>query len=107
MNRQILVVFLSLLIEGCTDITVATISPKDAKGRGVDQVVSELRAKGISCGEEHQIKAVDTGNNFGEISCFIKERALSCPESYQIPIVFDLSTRKVISLNKFSRTNCF
>jgi hypothetical protein len=108
MNRQaILALTLAAFLQGCTGMSVASISERDAKGKDVDQIVSELKAKGLSCGVEHQIKAVDTGHSFGEVMCGTKEVALVCPESYQIPIVFELSTRKVLSLNKSSRTNCF
>ena len=100
-------ILLSIILQGCTGMNVASISERSAKGKDVNQVVAELENRGMICGKEFLEKAVDSATVFGTVVCSTKEIALFCPESYSIYISFYPETRKVVSLNKFSRTNCF
>lgn len=108
MRKLVLMMALTTMLQGCVDMRVAMISERDAKGRDVDIVMSELKSKGLRCGEEFR-ERLTTGapSRYLTISCAAKEIALMCPESYTIYVDFDPATRKVVSLNKFSRTNCF
>ena len=100
-------ILLLMILQGCTGMNVASVSARDAKGKDVDQVVAELKNRGMICGNEFLEKAVDSATVFGTVVCSTKEIALFCPESHSIYVSFSPGTRKVVSLNKFSRTNCF
>jgi hypothetical protein len=102
-----LAIALLTILQGCTGMNVALINEKEAVGKDVDQVVAELKARGLVCGGEYREKAIDTGNIFGAQDCAARDKSLVCPESYKVALIFNLNTRKVLSLNKFSRTNCF
>ena len=102
-----LAIALLTTLQGCTGMNVALINEKEAVGKDVDQVVAELKARGLVCGSEYREKVINTGELIGRVMCGTKEKMFFCPESYEASIVFDLSTKKVLSLNKFSRTNCF
>jgi hypothetical protein len=107
-KKSIWMVTLAVLCQGCVDMRVAMINPKDAKGRDVDLVVFELKKNGLMCGNEYRGK-LSTGNvsRYLTVKCVAKEAALFCPESYRVYVDFDPETRTVSSLKKFSETNCF
>lgn len=107
MKKLWLIVVLMTTLQGCTGMRVAVISEKEALGKPIDSVIENLKSRGLTCGHEYQSKYVNTGDAVGRVDCSIKEKALVCPESYQIPVSFDLKTRQVLALGKFSRTNCF
>lgn len=108
MRNLVLMVAMTLLLQGCLNMRVAMIGERDAIGRDVDIVMPELKSKGLKCGEGFR-ERLTTGapSRYLTISCAAKEIALMCPESYTIYVDFDPATRKVVSLNKFSRINCF
>lgn len=107
MKKLIFMVALTVFLQGCVDMRVAMISEREAVGKPLDQVIENLQSRGLNCGQEYQSKVVNTGEFVGRVNCGIQERALLCPESYQIPVSFDLKTRLVLALGKFSKTNCF
>lgn len=98
---------LTPLFLGCVDMRVAMISERDAVGKPLDQVVANLKSRGLSCSPEYQSRVVNTGEIIGRVNCSAEEKAIMCPQSYQIPVSFDLKTRLVLALGKFSKTNCF
>jgi hypothetical protein len=108
MKRTTLMTALMILLQGCVDMRVAMVTERDAKGREIEQLIAELKSKGLACSDEFR-ERLTTGapSRYLTIACAIKETALMCPESYTIYVDFDPVTRKVCSLNKFARTNCF
>jgi hypothetical protein len=104
-----LAIALLTILQGCTGMNVALINEKEAVGKDVDQVVAELKARGLVCSQEYRDKVANTGKlskNF-TLLCTAKDGVPICPESYKVYVDFSPDTRKVVSLDKFSRTNCF
>ena len=107
MKKNILAVALIVMLQGCTGMALWTISPRDLKGQDVDEVVAKIKSRGLSCGAEYQERDVFGRGPYGSINCGAKGSALICPTSYGVYIGFDLQTRKVLSVTKDERENCF
>jgi hypothetical protein len=104
--KNFFVLVLMVLVQGCTGLSMLTISSRDLKGRDVDEVVEMVRSRGLSCGNEYQPKDLG-GEPYGLVVCGAKGVSPMCPTSYSVRIVFSLKTRKVLSLTKDERENCF
>lgn len=97
---------LIFLLQGCTGVSMLTISSRDLKGRDVNEAVATIMSRGLSCGKEYQPKDLG-GEPYGLVVCGGKGASPMCPSSYSVRVVFDLKTRKVLSLTKDERENCF
>jgi len=106
MKRLNLIVFLTALLQGCT-FALFDINTRNVKGQDIDLVVSKIKSRGFSCGVEYKEKAVNSNKFSGSVDCGTKGPSPICPTSYSVFIVFDLETRKVLSLTKDERENCF
>jgi hypothetical protein len=106
--KTIVAIPVLVILQGCAGINVAMISERDAKGKDVDQVVAELKARGLSCGQEYREKLI-TGQSsrYLTVACTTKDIGPICPDSYRVYVDFIPETRMVSSLSKFSKTNCF
>jgi hypothetical protein len=98
---------LIFLLQGCTGVSMLTISSRDLKGRDVDEVVATIMSRGLSCGREYQERDIFGGGPYGAINCGAKGSSPICPASFRAYLLFDLNTRKVLSLTKDERENCF
>ena len=108
MKRKTTLTFALLAsLQACTAVTVAMINEKDTVGKSIDQVVSELVTRGLSCNAEYRTRVINTGEEVGRVNCSVKEKALICPDNFQVPVSFDIQTRKVLAIGKFSQTSCF
>jgi hypothetical protein len=106
MKKISLIVALTALLQGCTGFALLGINSRDLKGQNIDEVVRKVGNSGLSCGEEYQPKDLG-GNSYGLVICGATGMAPICPTSYSARIVFDLQTRKVLSVMKDERDNCF
>ena len=106
MKKIALMVALSGLLQGCIGVAMWTISSRDLKGQGIEEVIQKIRSRGLSCGEEYQPKDLG-GHSYGLVICGATGVAPICPTSYSARVVFDLQTRKVLSVTKDERENCF
>lgn len=107
-NRMMCVIAVSLLFPGCASMAVSSVNTQSLKGKDVDTVISELKGRGLTCGQKYEQKVVGTQEVVGIVGCGATEWAVICPEHYGISIVFDLATSKVDSVTKLKpRTNCF
>jgi hypothetical protein len=107
MKKISLIVTLTALLQGCTGFTLFDINTRDVKGQNVDVVVSKIKSRGFSCGKEYKEKAVNSNNFSGSVDCGTKGSSPICPTSHSVFLVFDLETRKVLSVTKDERDNCF
>ncbi len=108
MKKIALIGALMVFLQGCTGFALFDINTRDVKGQDVDVLVSKIRSRGFTCGPEYQGKTT-LGNMspYGSIDCGAKGGALICPSSYSVFITFDTQTRKVLSVFKDERENCF
>lgn len=108
MKKFIFMVALTVLLQGCTGFALLDINTRNVKGQDVDVVVSKIKSRGFSCGNEYQGRThLGKISPYGSIDCGAKGGALICPSSYSASILFDLQTRKVLSIFKDERENCF
>lgn len=108
MKKLLLMMAVMMLLQGCTGMALWTINSSDVKGQDVDEVVQKVRSRGLICGAEYQGRTtLGKVSPYGSIDCGTKGSAPICPASYSVFIVFDLQTRKVLSLTKDERENCF
>jgi hypothetical protein len=108
MKKLILMMLLSLFLQGCTAFDLFDINTRDVKGQDVDLVVAKIKSRGFSCGPEYQGKtSLGKVSPYGSIVCGSKGGALICRSSYLAAITFDMQTRKVLSVFKDERENCF
>lgn len=98
---------LIFFLQGCAGVSMLTISSRELKGREVDEVVATIMSRGLNCGKEYQKRDVFGGGPYGAINCGAKGSSPLCPTSYGVYLLFDLKTRKVLSLTKDERENCF
>jgi hypothetical protein len=106
MKKMVLMMALTVVLQGCTGFALLGINSRDLKGQNIDEVVRKVGNRGLSCGEEYQPKDLG-GNSYGLVICGATGMAPICPTSYSARIVFDLQTRKVLSVMKDERDNCF
>ncbi len=95
-----------VLLQGCTGMALWTINSRDLKGHDVDEVVAKVKSRGLSCGEEYQPKDLG-GNPYGLVICGASGVVPICRTSYSSRIIFDLQSRKVLSVTNGERDNCF
>jgi hypothetical protein len=108
MKKIALMVALTVLLQGCTAFALWDVGTHQVKGQDVDVVVAKIKSRGFSCGSEYQGKTIlGKISPFGSIDCSAKGGALICPGSYSAFITFDMQTRKVLSVFKDERDNCF
>jgi hypothetical protein len=104
--RSIIIFILVFLIQGCTGVALWSVNENDVKGQDLNEVIPKLKNRGLSCGEEYEIKDLG-GKSFGLLICGAKSLSLICPTSYSARVIFDRSTRKVLSLSMDERDLCF
>lgn len=108
MKKIFVLMLLSPFLHGCTGFALFDINTRDVKGQDVDLVVAKIKSRGFSCGLEYQGKTtLGKVSPYGSIDCGAKGGALICPSSYLASISFDMQTRKVLSVFKDERENCF
>lgn len=105
--RNILLVSLIFLLQACMGVSMWSISNHDLKGQDLAEAIAKIKSQGLNCGPEYQEKDVLGGGPYGSVVCGAKGAAPICPTSYSAHIVFDLQSRKVLSITKDERENCF
>ena len=107
MKKIALIVTLTVLLQGCTAFALWDVGTHQVKGQDVDVVVAKIKSRGFSGGPEYEEKAVNSNKFSGSVGCGTKGSSPICPTSYSVFLVFDLQTRKVLSVTKDERDNCF
>ena len=97
----------ALLLSGCAGMEAKQADTNAMKGRSVDDVIAELKGKGLTCGRKYEKKVVNSSKIAGTVGCGASEVAVICPVHYGIAISFDLLTNKVESATKLEGTSCF
>lgn len=107
MKKIALMVALTVLLQGFAAFVLWDVGTHQVKGQDVDVVVAKIKSCGFSCGKEYEEKAVNSNNFSGSVDCGTKGSSPICPTSHSVFLVFDLETRKVLSVMKDERDNCF
>ncbi len=97
----------ALLIAGCAGVAASGFDKSNTVGRDVDEVIAEMKAKGLNCTAKFEAKQAVTNKSIGSTVCYSKEKSPFCPDIYTVSMGFDLSTNTVTSFGKDKRTNCF
>ena len=98
---------MALLLQGCASMAASSVNTQNMKGIDVDKVISDVEKEGFQCGKKRSSKSVNSDKITGDVGCSLKDKAIVCPVSHDLSIIFDLVTNKVTWAGQFQRQHCF